>query len=70
MDQLISSRNRDMLHYDEVEWTNVLRQDRRVLDGTGTHGKDSDRRDYSDIDTIVGVLYVGVLIVLMLAYLT
>jgi hypothetical protein len=68
MDQLISRKNRDMLHFDEVEWTNVFRQDRRVPRGSGTQGKDS--KDDSNTDTILGVLYVGVLILLMLVYLT
>ena len=68
MDQLISPKNRDMLHFDEVEWTNVFREDRSVLNGTGTQGKDS--KDFSNTDTILGVLYVGVLILLMLVYLT
>jgi hypothetical protein len=70
MDKLISRKNRDMLHFDKVEWPNVWRQDRRVPDGTRTHRKDSNRKKFSNTDTIIGVVYVGVLIILMLVYLT
>jgi hypothetical protein len=69
MDQLISRKNRDMLHFDEIEWRNVFRQDRRVLKGTGTQGKDRNEKAF-DTATIIGVVYVGVLIVLMLVFLT
>jgi len=70
MDQLISRYNRDMRHFDEDDWTIVGWQDRRVLNDTGTHGKDSNEKDVSVTDTIIGFVYVGVLVIFMLVYLT
>jgi hypothetical protein len=67
---LISRNNRDMRHFNEDDWTIVGWQDRRVLVGTGTHGKDSDRKDIGNTDTIIGFVYVGLLVIFMLAYLT
>jgi hypothetical protein len=68
MDQLISRKNRDMRHFDEDDWTMVGWQGRSVLNDTGTHGK--DRKDISNTDTIIGVVYVGALVVFMLVFLT
>jgi hypothetical protein len=70
MDQLISRMNRDLRHFDEDEWTIFGWQDRRVLDDTGTHCKDSNRKDSSGTDTFIGFAYVGVLVIFMLVYLT
>ena len=70
MDQLILRKNRDMRHFDEDDWTIFGWQDRRVLNDTGTHGKDSDKKDSSKTDTIIGVVYVGLLVIFMLVYLT
>jgi hypothetical protein len=68
MDQLISRKSRDMQHFGEVDWTILGWQDRRVPNGTGAHAKDSE--DIGNTDTIIGVIYVGVLVLLMLVYLT
>ena len=68
MDQLISRKNRGMRHFDEDDWTILGWQDRRLLDDTGTHGKDS--KDISNTNTIIGFVYVGVLVLFMLVYLT
>jgi hypothetical protein len=70
MDQLISRKNRNMRHFDEDDWTILGWQDRRVLNGTGTQGKDSNKKDISKNNTIIGVVYVGVLVILMLVFLT
>jgi hypothetical protein len=70
MAQLISRNNRDLRHFDEDDWTIVGWQDRGVLDDTGTHGKDSDRKDIGNTDTIIGFVYVGLLVMFMLVYLT
>ena len=70
MDQLISRKNRGMRHFDEDDWTIVGWQDRRVLDDTGTHGKDGNRKDIGNTDTIIGFAYVGLLVMFMLVYLT
>ena len=70
MDQLILRNNRDLRHFDEVDWTILGWQDRRVLNGTGTHGKDSNKKDSSKTNTIIGVVYVALLVIFMLVYLT
>jgi hypothetical protein len=70
MDQLISRRNSGMPHLGEDDWTILGWQDRRVLNDTGTHAKDSNKKGTSKTDTIIGVVYVGVLVLFMLAYLT
>ena len=70
MNQLISRKSRDMRHFDENDWTIIGWQDRRVLNDAGTHGEDSNEKDISNTDTIIGVVYVGVLIILMLLFLT
>ena len=70
MNQLISRKNRYMQHFDEDDWTILGWQDRRVLNDTGTHGKDSNKKDISKTSTIMGVVYVGVLVILMLVFLT
>jgi hypothetical protein len=70
MDQLISRKNRYMQHFDEVDWTILGWQDRRVLNDTGTHGTDSNKKDSSKTDTIIGIAYISVLIIFMLVYLT
>jgi hypothetical protein len=70
MDQLVSGNNRDLRHFDEDDWTILGWQDRRVLNDTGTHGKDSNKKDISNTSTIMGVVYVGVLVILMLVFLT
>ena len=70
MDQLILRKNRDMRHFDEDDWTILGWQDRRVLNDTETHGKDSNKKDISKTNTIIGVVYVGVLVIFMLVYLT
>jgi hypothetical protein len=70
MDQLILRKNRDLRHFDEVDWTILGWQDRRVLNDIRTQGKDSNKKDISKTDTIIGVVYVGVLIVFMFVYLT
>jgi hypothetical protein len=59
-----------MRHFDEVEWTIVGWQNGRALDDAGAQGKDSNEKATSRIDTIVGVVYVGVLVLFMLVYLT
>jgi hypothetical protein len=70
MDQLISRKNRNMQHFDEDDWTIFGWQDRRVLDDTGTPGKDSNRKDISNTDTIIGFVYFGLLVIFMLVFLT
>lgn len=70
MHQLTLRKNRDMRQFDEVEWTIVGWQDRRVFNDTGTHGRDSDKKDSGNTDTIIGFLYVGVLVLFMLVFLT
>jgi hypothetical protein len=70
MNQLISRKNSGMPRLDEVDWTNLGWQSRRVINGTQTHDKDSTRKGGSKIDTIIGVVCVGALVVFMLAYLT
>jgi hypothetical protein len=70
MDQLVSRKNRYMQHFDEADWTILGWQDRRVLDGAGTHGKDTNRKDISNTGTIVGLVYFSLLIIFMLVYLT
>ena len=70
MDQLVSRKNRYMQHFDEVDWTILGWQDHRVLDGAGTHGKDTNRKDISNTGTIVGLVYFSLLIIFMLVYLT
>jgi hypothetical protein len=70
MDQLISRKNRDMRHFDEDDWTILGWQDRRVLDGMGTHDKLVNNKDTSHADTIIRLAYVGMLIVVMVAYLS
>ncbi len=70
MDQLTYRNNRDMKHFDEDDWTILGWQDRRELDAPATQGKDSNRKDSSKSDTVIGVVYVGVLIAFMLTYLT
>ena len=70
MDQLISRKNRYMQHFDEVDWTILGWQDRRVLNDTATHGKDSNKKGISKNNTIIGVVYVSVLVIFMLVYLT
>ena len=70
MNQLISRKNRDMQHFDEDDWTILGWQDRRVLNDTGTHGKDGNKKDISNTGTIIGFVYVGVLVILMLVFLT
>ena len=70
MDQLILRKNRDMQHFDEDDWTILGWQDRRVLNDTGTHGKDGNKKDISNTGTIIGFVYVGVLVILMLVFLT
>ena len=67
MDQLILRKNRDMQHFDEDDWTIFGWQDRPVLNGTGTQGGDCDRKDSSNSNTVIGVVYVGALVALMLA---
>jgi hypothetical protein len=67
---LISRNNRDLRHFDEDDWTIFGWQDRRVLNDTGTHGKDSDRKDIGNTDTIIGFVYVGLLVIFTLVYLT
>jgi hypothetical protein len=70
MDQLVSRKNRDLQHFDEDDWTILGWQDRRVLNDAGTHGKDTNRKDISNTDTIVGLVYFSLLIIFMLVYLT
>lgn len=70
MNQLISRKNRYMQHFDEDDWTILGWQDRRVLNEMGTRGKDSSRRDIGKTSTIIGLVYVGVLVIFMLVYLT
>ena len=70
MDQLILRNNRDMQHFDEDDWTILGWQDRRVFNDTGTQGKDSDKKDSSKTDTIIGIAYISALIIFMLVYLT
>jgi hypothetical protein len=70
MDQLISRNNRDLRHFDENDWTILGWQDRRVLDDTGTHGKDSNKKGISKNNTIIGFVYVGLLVIFMLVFLT
>ena len=70
MDQLVSGNNRDLRHFDEDDWTILGWQDRRVLNDAGTHGKDSNKKDIRNTSTIMGVVYVGVLVILMLVFLT
>ena len=70
MDQLISLKNRDARRFNEIEWTILGWQDRRELDDTGTRGKGSNKKeDISKNNTIIGVVYVGVLVIFLLAYL-
>ena len=68
MDQLILRKNRDIRHFDEDDWTIFGWQDRRALDDTATHGRNSDKKDSTN--TIIGFVYVGVLVIFMLVYLT
>jgi hypothetical protein len=70
MNQLISRKNRYMQHFDEDDWTILGWHDRRVFNDTGTHGKDSNKKGISKNNTIIGVVYVGVLVIFMLVYLT
>lgn len=70
MDQLISRKNRYMQDFDEDDWTILSWQDRRVLNDTGTQGKDSNKKDISKTNTVIGVVYVGLLVIFMLVYLT
>jgi hypothetical protein len=69
MDELILRKNRGMRHFDELDWTILGWQDRRVLDDTGAHDKLMNGKDISDADTIIGVAYVGMLIVFMFVFL-
>ena len=70
MDQLISRRNRDLQHFDEDDWTILGWQDRREFNGTGTRGKSRNKNGARKTNTVIGVVYVGVLVVLMLIFLT
>ena len=70
MDQLISRKTFGMQHFDEDDWTILGWQDRRVLNDTGTQGKDSSKKGISKNNTIIGVVYVGLLVIFMLVYLT
>jgi hypothetical protein len=70
MDQLISRNNRDMRHFDEDDWTIFGWQDRRMLDDTETQGRGSNANDSSSTNTIIGFVYVGVLVIFMLVLLT
>jgi hypothetical protein len=68
MNQLITRSNHDMLHFYSVGRLNVLRQFSRAHNVSGAFGK--DRNAESRADTIIGVVYVGALILLMFSYLT
>jgi len=70
MDQIMLRKNRGMRHFNEVEWTILGWQDRRMLDDTETDCKDSDKKDISKSDAFIGVIYVGMLVLFMIAYLT
>ncbi len=70
MDQLISRNTRDMRHFDEDDWTIFGWQDRRMLDDTETQGRGSNAKDSSSTNTIIGFVYVGVLVIFMLVLLT
>ena len=70
MDQLTYRNNRDMKHFDEDDWTILGWQGRRDLDAPAMQGKDSDIKDSRKSDTVIGVVYVGVLIAFMLVHLT
>jgi hypothetical protein len=70
MDQLILRKNRDLRHFDEVDWTILGWQDRRVPNEAETHGKDGKTMDSNNTNTIIGFAYVGVLVLFMLVYLT
>ncbi|HEY5291778.1 MAG TPA: hypothetical protein VIJ43_05630 [Burkholderiales bacterium] len=52
------------------DWTILGWQDRRVLNDIRRQGKDSNKKDISKTNTIIGVVYVGVLVIFMLVYLT
>lgn len=69
MNQLTFRANRDMKHFDENDWTILGWQDRRELDDTETRGKGSNTNGAGKTDTVIGVVYVGVLALFMLAYL-
>ena len=70
MDRIILRKNRDMQHFDEDDWTILGWQDRRVVNDTGTHGKDSNKKGISKNNTIIGIAYISLLIIFMLVYLT
>ena len=59
-----------MRHFDEDDWTILGWQDRRVLNDIRTQGKDNNKKDISKTNTIIGVVYVGLLVIFMLVYLT
>lgn len=70
MDQLILRNNRGMRHFDENDWTIAGWQYRRAPNDTAKHGEDGNQKDVSMTDRIIGVGYVGALVVFMLVYLT
>ena len=70
MDQLISRNNRHPQQFDEADWTVLGWQNRQMRDGTETRAEDSNKKNVSRSDTLIGVVYVGVLVIFMTAYLT
>ena len=70
MDRIILRKNRNMRHFNEDDWTILGWQDRRELDDTGTRGKSKNKNGARKTNTIMGVVYVGVLVILMLVFLT
>ena len=70
MNQLILRNNRDMKYFDEDDWTLLAWQDRRLLDSSATHGKDSNKKGIGNTDTIIGAVYLGLFIVFIIVFLT
>ena len=70
MDRIILRNNRDLRHFDEDDWTILGWQDRPEFDDTGTRGKSRNKNGARKTNTIMGVVYVGVLVILMLVFLT
>jgi hypothetical protein len=70
MDQLTFRNDCEMKHFDEDDWTLLGWQDRRGIDSPATRRTDSAKKGSSKSDTVIGVVYVGALVIFMLAYLT
>ena len=70
MDQLILRENRDMRNFDEDGSTVAGWQGRRPRVDTGTYGNGCNKKDVGITNRIIGVAYVGALVVFMLVYLT